>query len=158
MKMCKYNKIVIVSLCDGFTKSVSEKLSQMLGMMFCDTKDLIEYELIDKKMIERLCTKDYLENAEKMVIKHISSFVDVVVAINFDYLSHNFDLLKDGSLIVFLKLSKIFVKNNGNVVDQIAFESRTSQLEKLATLNLNIRKTDINFVCEKIIENLGGLL
>jgi hypothetical protein len=158
MDMSKFNKIVVVSLCDSYTKAVGEKLSQNLGMMFCDTKDLIEYELIDKKALEELCSKAYLQKAEKMVLQHIASFENVVVGINFDYLIHNFDLLNGNSLFVFLKLSKTFVKGNGNVVDLISYENRTTQLEKLATVTINIRKTDTNFVCEKVVEELGGLL
>ena len=105
-----FNKIVVVSLCEKYTKDVAQNLSGKLDMMFCDTKDLIEYELIDKKAIEKLCSKSYLKSSEKGVLKRIASFENVVVSINYDYLIHNFQILKNKSLIIFLKLSKNYVK------------------------------------------------
>ena len=105
-----FNKIVIVSLCDSYTKQLGKLLSQNLDMMFCDTKDLIEYELIDRNAIQALCSKEYLEASERKVIDHIASFVNVVVAISYDYLIHNIDILKENSLIVYVKLSKKYVK------------------------------------------------
>lgn len=153
-----FNKIVLVSLCDKFTKDVANVLAQNLGMMFCDTKDLIEYELIDKQAIETLCTKEYLKKSEISVLKHIASFENVVVSINFDYLSHNINILKQGSIIVFLKLSKNYVKNNSDAVEFIDYEQRTQSLTKIATATIDIRKTDSKFVCNKIINTLGGIL
>ncbi len=153
-----FDKIVLVSLCDKFTKEVGNALSQSLGMMFCDTKDLIEYELIDRKAIETLCTKEYLKKSETSVLKRIASFENVVISINFDYLTHNINILKQGSIIVFLKLSKNYVKNNSGTVEYISYEEATQKLTQIATATINIRKTETNFVCEKIIDTLGGIL
>ena len=118
---------------------------------------MIEYELIDKKAIEKLCTKEYLEKSEKSVISHIASFENVVVAINYDYLTHN-NILKENSLIVFVDLPKKFVKEKGNVVDFIAFDERTTTLKNIATLTVSVRNTDIDFVCKKVMSGLGGIL
>ncbi len=156
--MDKFNKIVLVSLCDTYTKNLGTLLSQNLDMLFCDTKDLIEYELIDKKALEENCSKEYLKASEQKVLRHLASFVNVVVAINFDYLWHNIKLLEKGSLIVFLNLPKNYVKENGNVVDVIGYEERSKNLEKIATATVKIKKTDISFVCEKVISTLGGIL
>lgn len=158
MDIRNFNKIVIVSLCDRFSKDLGKTLSQNLDMIFCDTKELIEYELIDKKAIEKLCTKEYLEKSEKSVISHIASFENVVVAINFDYLTHNINILKDNSLIIFVDLPKKFVKEKGNVVDFIAFDERTTTLKNIATLTVSVRNTDIDFVCKKVMSGLGGIL
>lgn len=156
--MDKFNKIVVVSLCDTYTKNLGTLLSQNLDMLFCDTKDLIEYELIDKKALEENCSKEYLKASEQKVLRHISSFVNVVVAINFDYLWHNRKLFEKESLIVFLSLPKSYVKENGNVIDVIGFEERSKNLEKIATATVKIKKTDINFVCEKVLNTLGEIL
>ncbi len=158
MDIRDFNKIVIVSLCDSFSKDLGNALSQNLGMIFCDTKELIEYELIDKKAIEELCTKDYLEKSERSVISHIASFENVVVAINYDYLLHNINILKSNSLIVFVNLPKTFVKEKGNVIDYIAFDERVKTLKNIATLTVSIRNTKIDFVCKKVMSGLGGIL
>ena len=153
-----FNKIVIVSLCDRLTKSVGKKLSQHLGMIFCDTKDLVEYDLIDKKAVEKLCTKEYLEKAEKKVISQIASFENVIVAINYDYLVHHINILKAKGLVVFVNLPKKYVKEKSNVVNFISYDERTKTLKNISTLTVNVRNTNVDFVCNKIITELGGIL
>lgn len=153
-----FNKIVIVSLCDRLTKSVGKKLSQHLGMIFCDTKDLVEYDLIDKKAVEKLCTKEYLEKAEKKVIGQIASFENVTVAINYDYLVHHINILKAKGLVVFVNLPKKYVKEKSNVVNFISYDERTKTLKNISTLTVNVRNTNVDFVCNKIITELGGIL
>lgn len=149
-----FDKIVLVSLCDKFTCDLGNFLSQNLGMMFCDAKELVEYELVDKKAMEELCSVEYLKKSEKNVAKHIASFENVVVSIGYDYLMHNLEILKEKSLIVFVKLPKIFVKSNGNPIDEIAYEARSKDLEEISDVTLSVRKTELQFVTGKIIENL----
>lgn len=158
MNISQFNKIIVVTLCESYSKDLGYLLSQNLGVMFCDTKELIEYELVDKKAVQELCSKRYLQESEKKVIKHLADFENVVVAINFDYLIHNLKLLKEGSLIVYVKLSKTFVQKNGNVVDVISFEDRDKKLQEISTICVDVRKTELQFVCNKIIEKIGGLL
>lgn len=153
-----FNKIVIVSLCDTFSEKIGKTLSQSLDMMFCNTKDLVEYELIDRNMLKIISTKEYLDNAEKKVIKQISSFENVVVTIDFDYLTHNLNILKEEGLIVFLKLSKKFVKENENGVNTLVYNVRSFQLEQIADLTLKIQNTTEKFVCDNIIKSIGGIL
>ena len=52
MNVNKFNKIVIVSLCETFSNDIANLLSQDLGMLFCGTKELVEYELIDIQALE----------------------------------------------------------------------------------------------------------
>ena len=153
-----FNKVVIVSLCDEFSKKIGKNLSQELDMMFCDTKDLVEYELIDKDALKKISTKEYLEGAEKKVIAHIASFENVVVAINFDYLANNFDILKYESLVIFLKLKKEYVEKHGGTVNFLAYKSRTQKLEKISTLTIEIEEVETKKVCKKIINALGGIV
>ena len=122
--MESFYNIVIVSLCDSLSVQISKVLSQSLGMMFCSTKDLIEYELIDKNKLQKLCSKQYIDDCEKKVIKQISSFENVVVSINFDYLIHNVNILKERSLIIFINFSQKIIKEFGSNIDNIAFPSR----------------------------------
>lgn len=153
-----FNKIVIVSLCDEFSKKVGQTLSQELGMIFCDTKDLVEYELIDKDALKKVSTKEYLESAEKKVIAHIASFENVVVAINCDYLTNNINILNCTSIIVFLKLKKEYVEKNGGTVNFLAYKSRTQRLQQFSSLTIEIEETLPKKVCAKIIKELGGIL
>lgn len=153
-----FNKIVIVSLCDGFSQDLGKLLSQNLHMMFCDAKELVEYELIDKDRLEEIATKAYLDKCEKRVFKHIASFENVVVSIDYDSLIHNFDLLNKQSLFVFVKLTKTFVANKATVPNLICFQEHSQQLEQLCTITVEVRKTDLLFVCDKVIESIRRIL
>lgn len=156
--MDRFDKVIIVSLCDKLTKEIAKQLAQCLDMMFCDTKDLIEYELIDRDSLKKISSKEYLDEAEQKVIKHIASFEGVCVGINYDYFFRYAEILRKKSVIVFLNLPKTYVKNNANSIEYISYEKRTQSLQKLTNLTINLRKTEANFVCLKIIEKLGELL
>ena len=130
MEISKYNKIVIVSLCDNFSNKLGNLLSQSLGMMFCNTEDLIEYELMDKNAIEKICTKQDFDTREAKVIKHIASFENVVVSISLNYLSKHISILRESSIIVFVRLSKKFITENGETVSKLNYDSRTAHAEK----------------------------
>lgn len=152
------NKIVLVSLCDSFSNQLATRLSQTLDMVFCDTKALVEYELVDKNAMEKLCTPQYLKDCEKKVMKHIASFENVVVSISYDYLIQNFDILKKNAIVLFVELPKVFVKNNGSALDGLAYEQRGGNLKEIADSCISLRKTDIDFALKKVIEILGRVL
>ena len=152
------NKIILVSLCDKWTVEVGEFLSQTLGMMFCDVNDLVEYELIDKNRIERLCSKEYLVESERKVMRHVASFENVVVSISFDYFANNQPILKKNALMIFVDAPKKFIETNAGVVAAISYDAREKTAREFADAVVSVRKTDKDFVCKKILETLRGLL
>ncbi len=151
----RFNKIIIISLNDQLTQKIGKTLAEKLEMMFCDAKDLMEYDLIDKGAIEQFCTKEYLEESEKKVFKHIASFMNVVVSINFDSLINNIDVLEENALIVFLKVAKTHISDP---INKVAFKERNKTLEDISDVTVSVRKLDANFVYDKIIKALGGIL
>ncbi len=152
------NKIIIVSLCDKMSVEIGKTLSQNLGMMFCDVDDLVQYELIDKDMLADLTSKQYLEQSEAKVMRHVASFENVVVAINYDYFTKNLKTLKKGAISIFVEFSKKFVNENGTTINALTFENRTKNLQTDADFCVKVVKTDANFVCEKIINTLRSNL
>ena len=157
MNVNKFNKIVIVSLCETFSNDIANLLSQDLGMLFCGTKELVEYELIDKQALEEKCSVAYLKKLEKNVIKQIASFENVCVSISYEYLVQNATLFKKNSLIVFIDLPKTYIKKN-STVDFLDFENRQAKLKELATCVVFVHKVDVTFVKNKILNTLGGIL
>lgn len=157
MNVNKFNKIVIVSLCETFSNDIANLLSQDLGMLFCGTKELVEYELIDKQALEEKCSVAYLKKLEKNVIKQIASFENVCVSISYEYLVQNATLFKKNSLIVFVDLPKTYIKKN-STVDFLDFENRQAKLKELATCVVSVHKVDVTFVKNKILNTLGGIL
>lgn len=158
MNKKNFNKIVLISLCDNFSNQVGNSLSQSLDMLFCDARELVEYELVDKKAIEELCSVDYLKQCERKAIKHIASFENVVVSIGYDYLVRNFNLLKENSLIIFVELSKAYVKEHSDTLNFISYSQRNCDLKSICDVLLPIRKTDIDLVVKKIEEGIRSII
>ena len=157
MNVNKFNKIVIVSLCETFSNDIANLLSQDLHMLFCGTKELVEYELIDKQALEEKCSMAYLKKLEKNVIKQVASFENVCVSISYEYFTQNFSLFKKNSLIVFIDLPKTYIKKN-STIDFLDFENRQAKLKEYATCVVSIHKVDATFVKNKILNTLGGIL
>ncbi len=153
----KINKIVIVSLYEKFSNEIASLLSQDLGMLFCSTKDMLEYEIIDKKAVAEKCSVAYLKKLEKKVIKQIASFENICVSISYELLSSNFDLFKGNSAVVFIDLPKKFIKLN-DTPSYISFKERQDKLNEISTCAIKVRKIDNNVIKEKIIKALGGVL
>lgn len=150
-----FNKIVLVSLCDDFSNKLGTALSADLEMIFCDTKALVEYELVDRHQIEELASVEYLQKCERKAIKHIASFENVIVAIGYDYLVRNFNLLEEKALLVFVELTKTFVSENEKGINSLVFTQRTNDLKAIADVCISLRKTDIKFASQKVLSELG---
>lgn len=153
-----YTKIVIVSLSSNFTRKVGRVLSQKLEMLFCDVKDLLEYELVDANALKEFCTTDFLQQSERNVFKRLASFENVVVAIDCDSFLQNIDLLKENSLIIFLHLSKALLKQFNEKINLIAYDGRTQSLQQSATITQKVISVDDEILCQQIFEKLGGIL
>ena len=158
MKEREIKKLIVVSLDENFSGSVAYELAQNLGMIFCDAKELLTYQLSDLKVLSEKVSKSYLEKEEKRVLNELASYEDVVVSINFDLLFQNFKAMKNKSMIVFIKLSKTHVKSNGNPIDALAYDSRSQELEQISDITICLKKIDKTFACAKILEMLGGIL
>lgn len=158
MKEIKINKIMLVSLCDDWTVSVATQLSQNLGMLFCNIKDLVEYELMDKKIIQEICSTDYLLERERKVIEHYLSFENVVSSVDSDFLLHNKKLNDSSNYTIFLNVPKTFLSEKDEAVNLISYADRTKKMKQICDAYINIRKTNMDFVCERIIEKLREVL
>lgn len=153
----KFNKIIIVSLYEKFSEEVGNLISHELGMLFCSAKDLMDYEIIDRKAVEEKCSVAYLKKLEKKVIKQISSFVNVCVSISYERFVENAVLFKDNALVVFVDLPKTYLKTV-SVPDYLRFDERRETLKKLSTITISVRKVDSDSVKEKILSQLGGIV
>lgn len=151
------NKIVIISLCEKFSNEIAKMISQDLGMLFCNARELIEYELIDRKRVEEIASVKYVKDVEKKVLKNLASYENVCISLSYEYFikcSKNFE---NNSIIIFLDLPKNFLKEKEKI-SYLDYDDRKENLEKLSTCSIRIKKLDRTFVKEKILKILGGLL
>lgn len=153
----KFNKIIIISLFEKFSEEVGNLISHDLGMLFCSAKDLMDYEIIDRKAVEEKCSVAYLKKLEKKVIKQIASFVNVCVSISYERFVENEALFRDNSLVIFIDLPKTYVKTT-STSDYLRYDERRENLKKLSTISVSVRKIDADSVKEKILSQLGGIV
>jgi len=158
MKEREINKIIVVSLCENFSKSVAYDLSQNLEMIFCDAKELLSYQLADLQAVSDQISKAYLEKEENRVLKELSSYENVIISINFDFFFKNLKLMKNKSITIYIDLPKSVVKANGNCLDSLAYGHRSEDLKELADITIDLKQPDKKTACAKILEKLGGIL
>lgn len=150
-----FNKIYLLSLSDDLTQKIAKKLSDVLGMMFCDAEELLQYELIDIDGLKKFSTKAYLDESEQKVVNHIATFEDVVVKVGYDLFVRNKQTIKNSGLVIFLDFPKQNVKN---VANNLAFEQHKKDLQQNCDFCISLQTTDQKKVCDKIIGIIGSVL
>ncbi len=146
--------IVIVSLDDKFNKNVSSLLADKLEMFFADTKELIEYDLINPKDVLQKCGIEYFKKREKKVVENISLYEGTIISIPFDLFKDYFYLFEK-SIIIYLELPEGKISNS---INHIAYQNRNEYLVKHCDIKINLEKKLKLQTVNKIIEKLGEIL
>lgn len=152
-----FDKIVIVSLYERFSTLVAKAIAKDVNMLFCSTRELLAYEIMDRKLIEERCSLDYLKKQELRVIKNLASYENVCISISYERFYENASLFLKNSLIVFIDLPKTYIKQKSKI-SYIRFNERRENLIKTSTLSLKVRKVEVESVKNKILKQLGGIL
>ena len=71
---------------------------------------------------------------------------------------NNKEFEAESNYIVFLNVPNEFTQKNGSAINVITLDSRKKILKESADVCISIRKTDEDFVSEKIIEKLREIL
>lgn len=157
MEEKKYNKIVIVSLYEKFSTLVAKTLSNDLGMLFCSARELIAYEIMDRKLVEERCSVEYLKKQEQRVLRNLASYENVCISISYERFMESYELFQKESIIVFIDLPKTYIKQKSKI-SFIRFEERQARLEQNSTFSIKVRKVDVDLIKNKILKQLGGIL
>ena len=157
MEEKKYNKIVIVSLYEKFSTLVAKNLSNDLGMLFCSARELIAYEIMDRKLVEERCSVEYLKKQEQRVLRNLASYENVCISISYERFMESYELFQKESVIVFIDLPKTYIKQKSKI-SFIRFEERQARLEQNSTFSIKVRKVDVDLIKNKILKKLGGIL
>ena len=152
-----FDKIVIVSLYERFSTLVAKAIAKDVNMLFCSTRELLAYEIMDRKLVEERCSVDYLKKQELRVIKNLASYENVCISISYERFYENASLFQKNSLIVFIDLLKTYIKQKSKI-SYIRFNERRESLIKTSTLSLKVRKVEVESVKIKILKQLGGIL
>ncbi len=157
MEEKKYNKIVIVSLYEKFSTLVAKNISNDLGMLFCSARELIAYEIMDRKLVEERCSVEYLKKQEQRVLRNLASYENVCISISYERFMESYELFQKESVIVFIDLPKTYIKQKSKI-SFIRFEERQARLEQNSTFSIKVRKVDVDLIKNKILKKLGGIL
>ena len=157
MEEKKYNKIVIVSLYEKFSTLVAKNISNDLGMLFCSARELIAYEIMDRKLIEERCSVEYLKKQEERVLRNLASYENVCISISYERFMESCELFQKDSVVVFIDLPKTYIKQKSKI-SFIRFEERQARLEQNSTFSIKVRKVDVDLIKNKILKQLGGIL
>lgn len=152
-----FDKIVVVSLYERFSTLVAKAIAKDVNMLFCSTRELLAYEIMDRKLVEERCSVDYLKKQELRVIKNLASYENVCISISYERFYENASLFQKNSLIVFIDLPKTYIKQKSKI-SYIRFNERRENLIKTSTLSLKVRKVEVESVKIKILKQLGGIL
>lgn len=154
MKASKKFNILIVSLDNRFSKLVAATLAEKLDMFVVDCREMLVYDLSNRKEIIEKCGIEYLKTRETSVLEKCASFQNTVISINYD-LFHEYSKLFINSVIIYLKLNNAKVKETTN---KIAYQSRDQFISKNCDFSILLdKKSKINSV-KMIIEKLSEVV
>ncbi len=157
MEEKKYNKIVVVSLYEKFSTLVAKNISNDLGMLFCSARELLAYEIMDRKLVEERCSVEYLKKQEQRVLRNLASYENVCVSISYERFMESYVDFQKNSVIVFIDLPKTYIKQKSKI-SYIRYDERKARLEQNSTIIIRVRKVDAKLVKNKILKELGGIL
>ena len=148
------NNLVVVSLSNNYSRQVGKQLADFFDMFYVDLNDILEYNLVDNKMLET-AGKEYFDKERKKIINSVTSYENSLVVADLELflLNNNFVYFKNNFLIIYLYCNESELekyeskfKNKRNLY---AFDEENEIVKKFADI---ILKTDLQEVnqCEQI--------
>lgn len=153
--------ITILCNAEDFKKRVAKKLSDELDMLYADFQQILEYNLIDSNMIEKV-GQQYYDKSEESTLRNISDYSDTIITLDFSTLNknNNIEILKKNTLIIYLSCdyntfeSLNNSENDKNIakINSLVYHERDLVMRGYSDIIVNIVKTDISFVVQQIMQ------
>lgn len=107
--------------------------------------------------MEEIASVKYVKDVEKKVLKNLASYENVCISLSYEHFMTSYKSFENNSLIIFLDLPKNYIKEN-EMVSFLDYDERKKNLSELSTCLVSVRKLDKNFVKDKVLKILGGIL
>ena len=158
------SNIIVVGLDYTFAGQICLNIANKFDMFFLDVKDLIEYNLINSKNVEKLCGVEYLKQEQKTIAISAKNYENTVI--NFPYsLFLDNDIAGEvtvNSLVVFLKMEKQVLEQinttkseqNNLTTEIIVADELNKLISKKSDIVVSVDNSDLNFNVEKIIQTM----
>ena len=159
---CIKENILFVGLADQYVRNVAINIADNLGLYFLDLEQLIDYSIIDKHNVEKICGIKYLEDEEKRVVKSVNDYEKTVISTKFSTFVKYSNIISNKNLIIYLKLNLCEVnKLNTNLevnvgVNDIIFEERDKYLKKNCDMVFNCDILNFENNIEKLLKTIKG--
>ncbi len=128
--------ILIVCLNDRIGQEISVILADKLGMLFANSKEIVNYEVFDSKSVIEKCGLEYFEKKELKSLKHISNYENAVVYVDYDYFVKGEEFFKKTCNFVFVKIKKKQLEED-DTINLLSFEEREKELENKCEFVVN---------------------
>ncbi len=137
--------ILILCLNNKYAKQISKDIANMFDLFYLDINDILEYNLINKKMIDS-AGKEYFDKELTKAIKSISQYENTLLCGKFETLSQgeNLQILKSNSVVIYLNLHKTnlerYIKSKRNEISHtlIAFDEEDQFCKDNADIVVNL--------------------
>ena len=143
------------------TKLLGELLADEMGMMFCDTNELIEYQFAPVKSVLRMFGIDGYNKYQRIIVKCTSSYANSVIALGSSSLEDEKSLkfVTDNSVLIYVKedLKAQYLKSKGKYRKFFPkrsfkeFKERFGEMENVYKDNCDIEVTVDGKTNEEII-------
>ena len=107
IKIMLKTNLAILCLSNNYSRQIGKKLADFFELFYVDLNDILEYNLVDGKMLET-AGHDYFEKERQKVIKSVGEYENTLVVANAELFlsSKNISHLFDNFIIIYLKFDK----------------------------------------------------
>ena len=154
--------IAIICLNKTYSKKICKAFADFVDMFFADVNDILEYNLIDNKMLETAGI-DYFEKQQNKLFCTLISYENTCINCDFAILNKNdnWNRIKNNSLLLFVELTPQQLENQTNVKKtkddfahpEMALDVETEICKKFADLSIVSKGNvvaDINEISKQI--------
>lgn len=89
-----------------YAKRIGKILADSLDMFFVDINDLLEYNLVDRNMLDS-AGKNYFETEQQKIISSVAQYENACIVCSFDLLckGNNFAKLRENCFTIYLRFN-----------------------------------------------------
>lgn len=86
---------------DFLRKDIAKSFAKKNKMLYLDIDELLDFELLDRKVVALKCGDEYLKKLEKECLERVAEYENCVFSLSCDLFlaNNNFDLLQDTKIV-----------------------------------------------------------
>lgn len=157
--------ICIIGLATNFTKAISKLLSDKLEMFYADVNDLLKFDLLDIKEVEKVSGKDYILKQETSKVKTVSTYENTVITVSYNSLvqNKNYEFFKPNTLVIYAKLTPMLYEQaikqdkltkNQRTIATTVFSDRNKFCEQISNLTVELKSLNASEEVERIFASI----